>query len=574
MLVDIFNRYFAEFFLGRQAVWAIIASLFLGGAIEAFGQNLPLNMPVYQDYLRRQQILDTTNSELSFNIRPFYLDKIEEGKYKSLMLPEDFYQPKERKSFTYHIMPLQLTHLFNSNFPYGWGNGAGISGKGQEFLLSAGVRMKVGPMSIQLYPQLHYTQNLPFEEYPEDAPESFFRRLERSADGIDLPVRYGDDPISKFLSGNSHVKIMFGSFAAGVSTENIWWGPAKNNALLIGDNAQGFAHATIHSTRPVKTFLGSFEGQYFIGRLDGSGFGKFSDGAYSNIIDDIDEDDWRYLTGITISYSPKWLPGLSVGGSRTFQIYRNDMGTGLRSWVPLFSPLPKDGEGVLENVYKREDQGLEVYFRWAVPKAHSEVYFEFMRADHAFNWRDVMLNPEHSRGYVIGASKYMPMGGETFLGISLEMTQTQNSINNIIRWRGEPNRGRGLYDNYQVLHGLTNRGQVLGAGLGTSGNIQILELSWVEGLSKVAVQLERYARDQNFYQYANSNGEEVAPWIDFATGFKLENRLGNLLFQGHLRYVKSFNYNFYAPDFNEKLDRNVGKSVSNFNSNIKVAYIF
>lgn len=574
MIVNVFNHFEVWWNCKKGVFLLFILLISLSGRADLYGQNLPLDMPLYQDFLRRQQILDTALQDLSFNIRPFYLDKIAEGKYKPLLLPEYAYQPKKKKSITYRLMPLQLTHVFNSSFPYGWGKGAVIFGKGQEILLSAGFRMKAGPVSIQLYPQLHYAQNSAFEEYASDAPDSFFRRMERSANGIDLPIRYGDGPISEVLPGNSHIKVMFGSFAAGISTENIWWGPGKYNALLIGDNAQGFAHATIHSTKAVKTFLGSFEGQYFMGRLEGSGFGKFSDGAYSNIIEDIVEDDWRYLTGITISYAPKWLPGLSVGGSRTFQIYREDMGTGLRSWLPLFSPLPKDAEGVIENVYKREDQGLEVYLRWAVPKAHSEVYFEFMRNDHALNWRDVVLNPEHSRGYTIGASKYVPMGGETFLGFSFEMTQTQNSINNIIRWNGDPNRGRGIYDNYQVLHGLTNRGQVLGAGLGTSGNIQILEVSWVEGLSKVALQLERYARDQNFYHYANSNGEEVAPWIDFATGFKLEDRLGNLLFQTHFRYVRSVNYNFYAPNFNEKMGRYIGESASNFNSNIKVAYIF
>jgi len=550
--------------------------LFLGSK-GLIAQNLPLNMPLYQDYIRRQYILDTTYSSASFNVRPLYLSKIDGGKFQSLLTRDsgETGQATKSKTSAFMLLPAVLTHTYNSTIPYGWGDGGLIPAKGQQILISAGVYVKAGPLSIQLYPQFHYAQNSSFDEYPADAPVSFYARLARGANGIDLPVRYGEGPINEVLPGNSHVKVMFGGFAAGVSTENIWWGPSRFNALLLGDNAPGFLHATIHTTKPVKTFLGDFEGQYFMGRLEGSGLSHYSDGAYSTILEKQSADDWRYFTGLTVSYSPKWFPGLSFGGSRTFQIYRDDMGNGIRAWVPLFSPLPKEGEGVLENVFKREDQALAVYLRWAIPRARSEFYFEYMRNDHSLDWRDAVLNPEHSRGYIIGLSKYIPTGPERYIGIGFEMTQTQNSINNIIRWDGEPNRGRGIYDNYQVIHGLTNRGQVLGAGLGNSGNIQILEVSKIDGFKKVALQLERYARDQNFYNYANSNGEKVAPWIDFAVGIKYENKLrDNLLLQAHVRYVKSMNYNFYAPYYNEKDGRNRGDAITNLNSNMKLAYLF
>ncbi|QDH80815.1 capsule assembly Wzi family protein [Echinicola soli] len=554
----------------------LLTGLFLFLSVQGiYAQSLPLNQPVFQDYIRREQLIDTTSGPVSFNVRPLYLNKIEDGKYSELMAEGLLGKVVDKKSFVLRVMPATLTHSFNSNYPYGWGNGAEVPAKGQQFLLNAGIHVQAGPVSIQLYPQYHYAQNLPFEEYPEDAPITFFEFMERGVGDIDLPVRYGDGPISELLPGNSHVKVMFGGFAAGVSTENIWWGPARYNPLMIGDNAQGFPHATLHTTKPVKTFLGHFEGQYIMGSLEGSGHTYYSDKAYSSVFKPIQEDDWRYFTGITVSYSPRWLPGLSLGASRAFQIYRGDMEDNIRAWVPLFSPLPKDGEGVLENVNRREDQVLEFYFRWAIPEAHSELYFEFMRTDHSLNWRETILNLEHSRGYVIGASKYIPMANGQFIGLSLEMTQTQNSINNIIRWDGLPNRGRGLYDNYQVIHGVTNRGQVLGSGLGRSGNIQILEISHVKGLKKIALQLERYARDQNFYQYANSNGEQVAPWIDFAVGGKYEDEvIDHLLLQVQMRLIKGMNYNFYAPYYNEKDGRYRGDPALNLNTNIGLSYLF
>lgn len=563
----------ASFYVGKGlSVTVLFLILFIQ---LAQGQVLPLNQSVFQDYIRRQQVMDTTSGALSFNVRPLYLDKIEEGKYKDLLTDGLFGEVVDRKSFSLRVLPMILSHSYNSNYPYAGGNGAEVPAKGQQLLWSAGVHLQTGPVSIQLYPQFHYAQNLPFEEYPGEAPITFFEFMERGVDGVDLPVRYGDGPISELLPGNSHVKVMFGGFAAGVSTENVWWGPAKYNPLMLGDNAPGFPHATLHTTKPVRTFLGHFEGQYLMGRLEGSGHTYYSDNAFSSVFKPIEEDDWRYFTGISISYSPKWLPGLSVGASRAFQIYRDDMGGNLRAWMPLFSPLPKDGEGVLEHVNRREDQVLEFFFRWAVPEAHSELYFEFMRTDHSYNWRDMILNPEHSRGFVIGASKYIPIAGDRFIGINLEMTQTQNPINNIIRWDGLPNKGRGLYDNYQVIHGVTNKGQVLGSGLGRSGNIQIFEISHVKELQKIALQLERYARDQNFYHYANSNGEQVAPWIDFAVGGKYEGEvMDHVCLQAQLRLVKSMNYNFYAPYYNDKDGRYRGDPALNINSTIVLSYIF
>lgn len=543
--------------------------------LELQAQNLPLNVPVYPDYVRRQHLIDTAYSPVSFTVRPLQLDKLDEGKYAELLTGSVQDKILSQQKIRFRIMPASMAYRYNSAIPYGWGGGAAIPAVGHQAVLLAGVQVQAGPVSIQLYPQFHYAQNEAFEEYPHEAPDSFYERMARGVNGIDQPMRFGDRPIHEVLPGNSHLKVLFGGFAAGVSTENVWWGPARFQALLLGDNAPGFLHATLHTTKPVKTFLGHFEGQYLMGRLEGSGHAHFSDGAFSDHFEPVPDEDWRYFTGATISYSPKWFPGLSVGVSRTFQVYREDMENSFRSWVPLLSPLPKEAEGLVENVYKREDQALEVYLRWAIPKAHSEFYLEFLRNDHSLDWRDALLNPEHSRGYVLGGSKYVPMGGQKFVGISMEMTHTQNSINNILRWEGDPNRGRGIYDNYQVVHGLTNRGQVLGAGLGRSGNMQVVEISIVEGLKKMALQLERYARDQNFYNYAKSNGEKVAPWVDFAAVGKYENKvLDHLLLSLHLRVIHSVNYNFYAPYYNEKEGRFQGDAKFGFNSQINAAYLF
>src|SRR5690606_37376601 len=118
----------------------------------------------------------------------------------------------------------------------------------------------------------------------------------------------GTKIISVFNLGNSHVMMDFDGISFGISSENLWSGPGQFNSLVLSDNAPGFYHFRVQTNRPLKTFLGSFEGNYWIGQLKGSDLTHFGNKAYTEILDGTREDDWRYFTGITFSYSPKWTP--------------------------------------------------------------------------------------------------------------------------------------------------------------------------------------------------------------------------------------------------------------------------
>jgi hypothetical protein len=392
--------------------------------------------------------------------------------------------------------------------------------------------------------------------------------------GIDQPVRHGDKAITELLPGNSNVMMNFGSFQAGLSTENIWWGPGKSNALLLSNNAPGFLHAGIRTVKPAKTFIGNFEGQYFAGKLDGSEFSYYSDGKSQNLYGEKDNDTWRYFTGISISYAPKWIKGLSIGASRTFQVYRKDMEDGLRASFPLFDPFPKEGVGNVENILLREDQHLGVFFRWYIPKIGFEFYAEYMRNDHALNWRDAIMNPEHSRGYILGLAKYIALPASKYtLGIEAEMTQTQNSINRLTRYGGL-DRSVNLYYNGQASHGLTNRGQILGSSLGLSGNQQFFKVSLVDKLNRAYVSLSRIEKDPHFYYLASASAENHKKWTDFifTTGF--DYIFKSFYFAPNLNLVNSKNVNWYSAIDENKNEFPKDENSFNLSLNIKVMYSF
>jgi hypothetical protein len=547
-------------------------------ALEGMAQQVPVSFPVLRDYLRRQQVLGTIDSKHSFHYLPIQMPQVM-GKGADPFLRDSLQfqrEPisREKHQVRFSVLPVQLTQTYNSALRYGWGDGAMVPARGIQHLLSAGVHLGYKGLSVQLYPQFHYAQNLPFEEYDPNLPIGFYSRKSRYVNFLDNPVRYGTGSFTQLLPGNSHVKYNLGSFAAGVSTENIWWGPGKNHGLMYSDNAEGFLHATLHTTKPIETFLGNFEGQYFMGRLEGSGLTQYSDGAYQNLYRDY-IDDWRYLTGLSVTYSPKWIDGLHLGVARSFMMYsenRNEQG--FTGWFPLFEGFQKEQIGIRESTEAKTDQLVSVFARWVFEPAKAEVYGEFIRTDHPLNWRDLIINPEHSRGYLLGFTKYIPLKSDVLVEVGMEMTQTENSINSMLRWAGTglTHGGLGLYDNYQVRHGMTNRGQILGSGLGNSGNQAVFSASRVKGMKKIGVSFERLAHDNIVHNYIQASEMDILRWVTLGMGAHWEHSMSNLLFSVDAKAMRSHNVNWSIRETNSLGD--FGKSQFNFHSRIKAAYVF
>ncbi|MHA7131859.1 capsule assembly Wzi family protein [Algoriphagus namhaensis] len=546
----------------------------LGVWFDSYSQNLPVSFQSFNELLRRNQVVGSDSTEHSFFYRPVYLNESfvndDVGKLRPILNSSLTKFGKNDKG-SINILPLFFNSSYTPKRPFGRERGAFVYNRGLQTGVGMGVRLDYGNVSVQLYPEFRYSQNLAFDEYPENAPSSFFVFRRRDILGVDEPARQNTRSTTQFLPGNSNIMVNFGSFQAGLSTENIWWGPGKNNALLISDNAPGFLNMTIRTSKPAKTFIGNFEGQYFAGKLDGSDLPYYSDAQSQDIYGEKDNDTWRYFTGISIAYSPKWIKGLSLGASRTFQVYRKDMEDGLRAWFPLFDPFPKEGVGNVENILLREDQHLGLFFRWNIPKIQFEFYGEYMRNDHALNWRDAIMNPEHSRGYVLGISKYANITGTNYIfGFEAEMTQTQNSINRLTRYLGL-DRGVNIYYNGQVNHGLTHFGQILGSSLGLSGNQQDIQISLIDGINRAYVNLARIERDPHFYYLASASSEEYKKWTDFAITTGLDYQIKTFYFSPAITLVNSKNINWYYP---EQAQKNFPTNKNAFNMRIDFNLIY
>lgn len=504
-------------FFGNQNVSA--QSLSVGSTIE--------------DYYRRKQLTGDLDSTISFTIRPLFSGNQRENYSDSLLNPgKRIYNSVSGKS-SILILPASWQQRYNGNPSYSRNDGAMIPAKGYQSLISAGVFAKFGLLSIQIKPEYVFAGNDKFNEY-------------QSHNGpADLPLRFGNGPYLHLSWGQSSVRLNFNPISIGLSNENLWWGPGMQNSLLMSNTAPGFKHLTLNTSRPLRTPIGSIEAQIIAGRLEASGY-------TANL-----PDDWRYLSGLVLSYQPRWFPGLFLGFTRSFQIYSKDMDQSFADYFPIFQAFQKKNTN--EDA-KRRDQVTSVFMRWLLTKSKAEVYFEYGLNDHSYNTRDFLLGPGHSRAYTIGMNKLISYKGRKaeYIQVGIELTHMEQSLDRLIRDAGE------WYTHYQVLHGYTNRGEVLGAGIGPGGNLQSLNISWVKGLKKIGLQLERYDHNGDL-----STANNLNQWIDFSGAAVGNWTYKRFLFNAKLQAIQSVNYQWLSGPYGSK-----NKNVFHVNGEIGLMYRF
>ena len=515
-------------------------------------QSLPVGTPVLDDYYRRQQLLGKVDSNISFTVRPLFLGpalKTHDVYDPDSTLKSDHWVsmgpvPFAKGLGTFQILPVSWQQQFNSDHPYGWNDGPMIPAKGYQTMLSGGFFVKFGPLSIQLRPEFVYAANPAFNGFATGHSNQDLLNYYPYHNDIDAPERFGNGSYSKAFWGQSSIRLTFGPASIGISSENIWWGPGIRNSLILSNNAPGFKHITINTVRPVKTFIGSFEGQVIAGRLDYSGFlPLYATLSNGNSVFKEKKGDWRYFTGFNINYHPKWIEGFTLGLTRTFDAYHSDVKT-FSEYIPFFFPYQKQNTNDGDPIPR--DQYTSLYARWLFTKAQAEVYFEYGLNDNSYNFRDFIGSPDHSRAYIFGVRKMIPLNGraDQHILFDAEITQLSQTPDRIVRQAG------GWYVHSGVTEGQTNEGQVLGAGTGSGGNLQSMEVSWISGLKKLGVRFERYEHDVDFQEQnlpdINGNSRK---WVDFAFALQGEWNYKNLIFNATLEEVKSFNYEWVLKDY-------------------------
>ncbi|HEY0771758.1 MAG TPA: capsule assembly Wzi family protein, partial [Sphingobacteriaceae bacterium] len=350
-----------------------------------------------------------------------------------------------------------------------------IPARGFQSVISAGVYAKYGPLSIQLRPEMVYAENRDFRLSEPDISDYY----------IDLPKRFGDKSYKKILPGQSSVRLSLGPVSFGLSSENLWWGPGIHNSLLMSNSAPGFNHLTLNNNKPIRTSIGSFEGQLIGGRLEGSGFTD-------------KPDDWRYLSALTFSYQPRWVPGLFLGATRSLQVYNGELNTFVDYFPFLQSFSQKNNYDTNQPQW---DQIASLFLRWVWKEALLEAYLEYGRGDFSANLRDFLLEPEHSRAYLVGFKKLIRIAElkKEYLTLNFEIINIRQPITYTIRNAGS------WYTHAPIYSGYTHIGEILGTGIGPGSDLKVFQIDWVRDLNNISILIKHHKHSNDFFPPQNPN---------------------------------------------------------------------
>jgi hypothetical protein len=485
---------------------------FFYSSIQA--QTIPTGNTMMEEYIRREQLQGRFNDGHTLSARPVIPYKSD-----STELIDPYVSQISSKKINLELFPIEWRNQYNTNSPYGWNDGPMIPNRGYQTMLSFGFNAEYKGLSIQLKPEYVFAENKAFDVFPYNElaiGQGPFSAIQNMSD---LPERMGTSSYSKLFWGQSHLAYTYKKVQLTLSTENLWWGPSFRNSLLMTNNAPGFRHLALQNVRPINTLIGSFSFQMISGILENSNIDKNTLYNTTDVFVKMPDKN-RYLSGLYITYHPKWVDGLTFGLTRTFQMYFSDMGrlsTSLGKRIDLYFPA---FTGFMKNSLKynedsmMRDQKASIFFRYIMPAANFELYGEYGREDHNADFARMYTTPEHSRAYILGFSKLFPLkNGSNFLA-QFEMTNTETNNSKLIYttvyW----------YTHGQVIQGYSNQGQSLGAGVGPGGSSQTLKLSWNNHYNSTYIMLERYIHDNDLYYaiYAPNGGDDYK-WVD--TGLTL-----------------------------------------------------
>jgi hypothetical protein len=460
--------------------------------------------------------------------------------------------PSRGGSFTFDLVRPSLATSVNSAFPWGANDGPVWAGRGVTASVQAGFAARSGPISLTIAPMAFIAQNAAFD-LQDNGLTGDLQFADGRASGadevvqhwIDRPQRFGSGTYSRVDPGASTLRIDLPVVAFGASTANQYWGPARQQPILMGTNAGGFPHLFLGSSAPLDVGIAKIHGRLVWGRLSQSEYAYRTTGSTRR----------RFMSGIIGVILPKGINGLELGAARFFHEAWPEGGLSLRDLgKPLESILKV---GLLDKydsagAQSPDNQLASIFARWTFPQSGFEVYAEYGREDHSWDFRDFLLEPDHSGGFVLGLTKTLRSSPENFYAIRAEVMNLQ--VSQLARGRTHQQY---YWHGFTTRQGHTERGQVLGAAAGNGGNATLLAV-------------DRYRRNGRWTAYWSRElrqdvGEYWQTDVRTSRGFDVQHALGGEV----VRFGERFDitagvsgvYNFA---------RNFGGDVFNLNAHFSV----
>lgn len=400
----------------------------------------------------------------------------------------------------------------NTASPYGQNDGALWQGKGYNTSLTAGGRLEAYGLELTVKPQISFSQNMSFDIMPSayDSAYGYFWGYGNNI-GADAPQRFGDEPFWTFDWGDTEIRYTWHTLTVGVGFQAIWLGPAYLNPVLSSNNAPTYPKFDIGLRRTevrlpwLGWYIGDIEGRIWTGYL-----------SESDYFDNDSSNDHNLFHGLSLSYAPSFLPGLTLGVNRVCLVKA--------SWENLKYIYPMAENTHVGEQGAGEDQKFSLTIDYIFPSVGFEIYGEIGTDDYAPGGgiNGYIRYLIHTMTYTIGAKKTMTLSEKhkVYGELIFEWNNTEMSQN----YQLSGSYSFGFH--YQIMQGYTNRGQWLGSGIGYGGNSQHLEYKLFYPKGSSSIFMGRNNPDNNFIYSMAINSSTSDTTMKYTHAFKANYYLG------------------------------------------------
>lgn len=336
------------------------------------------------------------------------------------------------------------------------GEGGMWAGRGPNLMLLPSAGLSTGMLRVLIAPAIHYSANEPYDVFPgaDSSRSGLSSPWYSGRRSIDLPSRFGTEPLAGATLGESAAWLSWRGLSAGVAGSSLEWGPGLRGNLLFSPDAPGVPRVFVATDAPLRTRIGWVEGQVFRGTLTESPW-----------FDATRDDDRRSLAGVGASIRPAAAPALAVGAAHA-RMHSDQLNL-------LFIELGGRGSGA---------RG------WA----------EIGRAGALPTPRRFFSVPNQGLAYLAGAE----LRGTTSRGAVLFTLEVAN-LEQPTDVRGDSIQD--FYTSARVPQGWTQRGRLLGHFAGPGGQSQWVSFDWLPNGRRWSAGLfgERIRRNEDafFRQY-------------------------------------------------------------------------
>ncbi|TVQ65404.1 MAG: hypothetical protein EA360_09740 [Balneolaceae bacterium] len=516
----IINKIFYQYLLRKKATFMEITNLTSRGFLLLSMLLTPFCLKGQADmsllgeneyYFRIMSVSGFAENAPSFTVRPFTIaqhlnhESHPWSQYWKSNLSKGFELPA---GLNLAFIEPYFFQSYNTTLPRGGNDGAIWQGKGWNSAVSFGAVVNWGPLHLRLQPIAGFTENRFFDTGPfvENYLDTLFP--------IDNVPRFGNSSYAWSDWGDSRAELRYAGVRLGISNARIWTGPAVHNPLLFSGNSPGFTHLNLSTYKPIKTYIGGFEFNFLYGAQKPSSW--FSE-TYQ-----LGRQAASYQS---VAYSPSFMDGFTIGFSGVFFTRYPD--NNKERWEQAKRAFRINA---VLNIADEESELADanrlgtLFLRWVLPKNNFEIYAEFGKNDRHVNDRDVRMQPEHHRAYLLGFIKSVPLSSNRMLAVGTEITQLNDPRSSFTRGGSAPwvpgSMGRWYY-HFNQRDGFTNRGQVMGAPIGPSSQAQVITADLFTNSGRWGAKLARIAYNDgrpnetitgNYQRIQEANEEFIERW--------------------------------------------------------------